>query len=168
MRFKNKAIVCVLLFLACLFIHIYSLNPSRVESHYSTGIFITISRALRTLFGSIPFSAGDILYGIGVGWVLWKLGKWILAIIQKRKPKADIFINRLYKTFFILTGLYIVFNLAWGINYNRKGIAWQLGLNMDKYSTAELREINCIIIEKLNHAKRTLVRQGNNLSLIHI
>lgn len=50
--------------------------------------------------------------------------------------------------------MYIIFNLVWGINYNRKGIAWQLGLDMKKYTENDLEEINCLLVEKINLSKK--------------
>lgn len=158
MKQNRKAIVAGILLLVCISIHVYSSNSTRVETTYSHGVFVKISQGLRYIFGTIPFSIGDILYGVIVGWVLWKAAKWSISIIRfpgaykKQKLLAD-----LYKIFIVACSLYIVFNILWGINYNRKGIAWQLGLNMNKYTTAELKEINCLIIDKLNQSKKRLI-----------
>ncbi|RZK11064.1 MAG: DUF3810 domain-containing protein, partial [Flavobacterium sp.] len=64
-------------------------------------------------------------------------------------------------TVLTLALLYFIFNLFWGINYNRKGIAFQLGLPSQKYSTAELREMNCLLLDKVNSSKGALVRSAS-------
>ena len=41
-----------------------SRNPHWVEKYYSRGIYPEISGFLRRLLGWIPFSVGDVLYGL--------------------------------------------------------------------------------------------------------
>jgi hypothetical protein len=53
----------------------------------------------------------------------------------------------------------VLFNLLWGINYNRQGIASQLQLKMEKYSVEDLKNINALVLEKVNTAKRSLLNQ---------
>ena len=67
---------------------------------------------------------------------------------------------RSLKALGLLLLLYVVFNSFWGINYNRRGIAFQLGLKMDKYSLEELQKINTLLLEKVNHTKQELVTSG--------
>ena len=43
-------------------IKIFSFFPDAVEKYYSTGIYPSIARLLRLLFGWVPFSVGDFLY----------------------------------------------------------------------------------------------------------
>ncbi|HMJ46455.1 MAG TPA: DUF3810 domain-containing protein [Ferruginibacter sp.] len=158
MKLKKKATLAAILLLICILIHVYSSDKGRVEANYSNGFFITFSRTLRYIFGKIPFSVGDILYGAGIGWLIWKSASWFISIFKKnRSGFKEKLAGRLYKFFIISTSIYIIFNIAWGINYNRKGIAWQLGLKIDKYSTEELRQINCLIIDKVNQSKRSLI-----------
>ena len=38
------------------------------------------------------------------------------------------------------------------------GIAWQLGLKMEKYSTADLQNMNALLVEKVNQSKAVLVK----------
>ena len=51
----------LLLFLA-ITIKLFSLNEAFVEQYYTYGFYPVISRVLRTVFGWIPLSIGDILY----------------------------------------------------------------------------------------------------------
>ena len=44
----------------------------------------------------------------------------------KRNSPKELFIKKLWKLILIFVSIYIVFNIFWGLNYNRKGIAWQL------------------------------------------
>jgi hypothetical protein len=50
--------------------------------------------------------------------------------------------------------LYIIFNILWGINYNRKELPRRLDLPEMEYNTEQLREMNCILIDKINLSKQ--------------
>ena len=157
---RRKVVIASLLLIICIIIRIYSLNAMRVEMGYSTHFFLRISTALRSSFGFIPFSIGDILFGIIGAWVLWKLSRLFIFLFSG--PKNSVVfasIKKLsYQLFITACYIYIVFNILWGINYNRKGIAWQLGLNLKEYSTQELKQLNCLLIDKINTCKLVLIK----------
>jgi hypothetical protein len=52
--------------------------------------------------------------------------------------------------------IYIWFNIAWGLNYSREGIAYQLKLEPKPYSKQEVESLTCDLIEKVNDARREL------------
>ena len=162
MKLNRKAVLAGVLLIFCLIIHIYSNDENRVEMGYSTHFFAPFSRFLRAIFGRLPFSFGDILYGLLVGWLLWRSGKFFLQVSRKQSPasKKIFYRNTLYRTFVFCCSMYIVFNIFWGINYDRRGIAWQLGLEMKKYSAEDVLEINRILIEKINADKAILTAQN--------
>ena len=155
MKLNRRAVIVIILLLFCLIIHIYSDNEERVETGYSIHFFNQFSIFLRTILGKIPFSIGDILYGLLVAWLIWKLGKFFIRVFRKQPgiSKKGIYKNALYKTAVFCCTIYIVFNIFWGINYDRKGIAWQLDLKMEKYTPADLSEINRVLIDKINISK---------------
>ncbi len=47
--------------------------------------------------------------------------------------------------------MYVFFNLLWGLNYNRRGIAYQLGLDVKKYSLADLDTLTTVIQDRVNY-----------------
>ena len=55
-----------------------------------------------------------------------------------------------------LLWVYIFFNVLWGLNYSRLGIAYQLHLPNAEYSTEELHDLSCDILEKLNDSRFAL------------
>lgn len=156
MKYKKKLVFIGVLLVLAILIRLYSASPVRVEGGYSTGWYGGIVAVLRLLFGWLPFSIGDLLYGLAAIWVLWKLVKIIKFAVQ-RKATWDGFVRVLLKIITIILLLYIFFNGLWGINYNRKGIAYQLGLQMDKYSLDDLKNINGVLINKVNAAKQSLI-----------
>ncbi|MEO5942226.1 MAG: DUF3810 domain-containing protein [Ferruginibacter sp.] len=156
MKISRRLIKAVVLLIICIIIHLYSASESRVEEGYSVHFFKNISHFLRYIFGWLPFSVGDILYGIAFIWIIVKLIKAIKYIFSREKKKI-IWKDKLAKAFFLLTTLYIIFNIFWGINYNRKGIAWQLELNMKPYTTDELKDMNALLVQKVNTSKASLI-----------
>jgi hypothetical protein len=152
---KNWLFTLILGVLA-VFIHLYSTNPVRVENQYANRVYPVIGRFLRHLLGWIPFSIGDVLYGLVILWLIWKLGRAIKAIIKKQVTLPQL-TKGAGKAVRILIIVYILFNAFWGINYNRVGIAGELQLTMDKYSTADLEDLNGLLVEKVNATKKALV-----------
>jgi Protein of unknown function (DUF3810) len=140
-------------------IKLFSLSKERVETYYSNGIYPYISKTLRFLLGWLPFSIGDIAYGLAICWLCWKFFKLIKMAVQRK-------INRTYlwqgfqKTVWLTLMVYACFNVLWGLNYNRVGIASQLGLVMGKYDTNDVKNINALLLQKVNTCSNTLTLNG--------
>ncbi len=158
MKMKKSLVFTLVLVAIAAFIHIYANDSTRVENQYSTAFYPAFSRILRYIFGWLPFSIGDVFYGLVILWLIWKIVKGIKIIFKKQATLAG-FAAGAGKTMRILLVTYIVFNLFWGINYNRMGIASQLQLKMDKYKPEDLEMINGLLVEKVNAAKQALVNQ---------
>lgn len=132
-----------------LLIKIFSFFPAAVERYYSNGLYPLISRALRFIFGWIPFSIGDILYTLVAVWLLRSLYKLIIAIVQKR-VNANFLLRVGVKVMTAWLWIYVIFNLNWGLNYNRTGIAHQAGLEVTPYATPEVDTLVSTLISKMN------------------
>lgn len=147
-------IVALLLWLAGHF-------PAWIEKHYSTHWYIKIANIQRVITGWIPFSIGDLLY---LGWGIAA----IVALVQLcRAIAAKTFtwqwfwlkISRLAGK---LLGLYVIFYLAWGLNYSRLGIAYQLQLDEKPYTTAELDTLTGALLQRVNATRRQM--GGTNIA----
>lgn len=156
MKYKKKWLFIGVLLVFVILIRAYAADELRVEDGYSTGIYPGLAALLRLVFGWLPFSIGDLLYGLFGIWMLWKLIKGIKMLYKKQATWKGL-ASRCFKILILFLLIYIVFNSFWGINYNRKGIAYQLELKMDKYSPEELKNINALLIEKVNSSKQYLV-----------
>ena len=159
-RKHRKMVVALILLICCIGIRIYSADPQRVEKSYSTGIFPAISSFLRMIFGWLPFSIGDLLYGIfffRLAFLLFRLFRFIFNK-KRRQNWREKLGPTLLSVFIFCCVLYLSFNILWGINYDRVGIADQLGLEIKKYSVEELKEINGLLVAKVNNSKRSLLR----------
>lgn len=151
-----------LLLVPIIIIKMYVANSQRVETAYSTSIFATVSSFFRRVTAIFPFSIGDILYGLLIGWLLFQLIKMMRFLFAKPNQAQVLQYtkNSLYRLITRGAALYIVFNLCWGINYNRKGIAWQMGLDKATYSTNELKLLNQMLLQKVNSSKAEWIQSG--------
>lgn len=143
---KNKTLVILLA--VAVIIKLFSLFPNAVERYYTHGLYSFTSAVQRALLGWIPFSIGDLLYGAAVLFLLYKLYDLIKRLFRKQT-------NRQYWTggarllAAIFLWVYISFNILWGLNYNRHGIAAELGLQVDKYSKEDLVAVMHTITDRL-------------------
>ncbi len=152
-KLKNKKLITLLaisLPIQILLVKILANYPDFIERYYSKGLYVYISKALRFLFGWIPFSVGDLLYAT----ILIYL---IKEIIQHRKLIYKKPIKVITKTFAILSIGYFIFHLFWGLNYYRSPIHKTLKLK-NNYSTAELIKITENLITQTNQIHLKLAK----------
>ena len=159
-RIGNRKIWWLIAIVLVISIKLFSLNSATVEKYYTYGIYPVFSTISGFLLGWIPFSVGDILY-VSVGiWLLYKIVKNVLLLFKRGFRKTHFF-PKLGDSLLIMVFVYIFFNLAWGLNYNRSGLVTQLGLEEVRYDTADLVAINNILIDKVNLSKRALNTETN-------
>ncbi len=106
-------------------IKIFSLFPDAVERYYSNGFYIFISSVQRFLFGWIPFSVGDLVYAAAVLYLVFGLFLFLKKIFTRKAGKQYL-LGKLRLVTLVLLWVYISFNLLWGLNYNRRGISYQM------------------------------------------
>jgi Protein of unknown function (DUF3810) len=153
---KKKGIIFLILILLVVLIRWYSANFQRVEGGYATGIYPKIAAFLRTIFGWLPFSIGDIIYGLMGLWLLIKIIKGIRNIFKRKLSWKGVG-KSFAKGVLILLGIYVSFNLFWGINYSRKGIAYQLKIEKDTIATTDVVKLNEFLVHKVNDTKLSLL-----------
>lgn len=132
-----------------------SFFPAFIETYYSTWFYLFTVNCQRILLGCFAISIGDILYGCLVGYIIF----WFVTIIKRLIKKPIARPNLLFaslKPIKFLLWVYIFFNVLWGLNYNRLGITYQLQLPNAEYSTEELHDLSCDILEKLNDSRVAL------------
>ncbi|MBK5270153.1 MAG: DUF3810 domain-containing protein [Bacteroidia bacterium] len=139
----------VVLILLSILIKWMSWYPMWVEKYYSLGVYPVIAKVQRFLFGWIPFSIGDIFYGFLVIIILYKTFQFFKTIF-KRKFTRQYFITGLQQLIFFFLFVYVSFNLLWGLNYNRMGIAYQLKLDVKEYSLADLDTLTTVLEDRVN------------------
>jgi hypothetical protein len=130
-------------------IKIFSFFPRAVEKYYAMGLYPIIARLQRILFGWLPFSIGDVFYWGLIIWLIIGLVRLVQRLV-KRRVDGRWLLGRLRRTVFICLLVYVLFNGLWGLNYDRLGIADQLQLNVQPYSTGDLTDLLRGITGRLN------------------
>ncbi len=142
----------ILLLSLCIFIKIFSYFPFAIEQYYSRGIYPYISSFYRFIFGWIPFSFGDLFYFATGSYLLYLFIRIIVLACYRRLTRVKI-LSKLKSIGFTIAAIYIYFNLSWGLNYNRPGIASQLNLTPQMHNAQDLKTITAILLQKLNDSR---------------
>lgn len=119
-----------------------STKPEFIETYYSNGLYPFISKLSRYTLGWIPFSFGDLVYTLAAIYAI----RWIYKNRKLLIKKPKFWLINVAATISIL---YFSFHALWGLNYYRKPLHENLGLNAD-YSTEQLITITDILIQKTN------------------
>jgi hypothetical protein len=152
MHHRKKA--WILLISLALLVKIFSFFPNLVERYYSRGIYPLISGTQRWIFGWLPFSIGDLIYSLLIVFLIYKFWSFLRTIFQK-KAGLDPWKNGFQWMLFWTLWVYTVFNLFWGLNYNRIGAARQLGLSMRPYNTRELKGVILTLVDRLEQTGKS-------------
>jgi hypothetical protein len=160
MSFRRKITWACLIVLA-IGIKAFSWYPEAVEKYYSRGVYLFLARGQRLLFGWLPFSVGDILYGAAVVLLLYRLVRLIGELVRRQAERGWL-LRLMRRTVFVLLWVYVLFNGLWGLNYNRLGIADEFVLKVRPYSNADLFEFMAVVAGELNalHDSAKVLRGG--------
>ena len=150
----NIVAISILLLLIVL-IKLSTFFPNWIENQYSRGLYPLIANAYRTALGRIAFSVGDILYGLLALYLIIKLVQLIRFLFTTNKPNIA-FTKWGITAFYIFAAVYIYFNLFWGLNYNRPGIAAQLQLNPHEHTEKDLKNITTLLLQQVNATRLSL------------
>lgn len=161
--------ILVILFLLAALVKLFSLNKPWVEQYYTYGIYPAISKMQRLLLGWVPISMGDIFYLLVLAFLMYKVVK-LGVIWNRRKEKKFLFWVLLRKTLRFCLYVYLTFNLLWGLNYNRQGIATQLQLQVQPYELEDLKALTTVLHQRVNQYavevdSATRVRLNKNKNL---
>lgn len=159
----------IVLILLTVLIKILSLNEHWVEHYYTYGFYPIISAGLRILFGWLPFSVGDLLYLAAVFYLIAKAMKFV-RLLKRREVKKYLSWVLLKKILRLALWIYLVFNIFWGLNYNRLGVASQLKLDVQPYESKDLDTLTRVVQKRLNDyatsidsSKRAALNRNRNL-----
>ncbi|OLY93362.1 hypothetical protein BUE76_16850 [Cnuella takakiae] len=145
-----------------LLIRLFATQPGWVEQYYSRGIYPWLAFGGRSLLGWIPFSIGDILYGLAMVYLGYALVKGVRNYRNSSSKKmwAKDFLRSLLNAALLI---YIVFQSFWGLNYSRQGIASQLELKVLPYTLKDLG----IVAEQLQYRLEQTAPQVDTVGRLH-
>ncbi|MEO6453821.1 MAG: DUF3810 domain-containing protein [Ginsengibacter sp.] len=153
---KRRTFWVIISLILIILIKIFASNSFLVEKYFTAEFFSAFSHLLRLVTGWLPFSIGDILYFFAAIWLLYKAIRFFIKLI-KNKFRFRIIRKSLLTIWIIVSVVYIIFNIFWGLNYNRKGITYQLSLDTKNYTADDLKNIQKILIGKVNISKQALI-----------
>ena len=139
---KRKYIFPLFLLFQILVLKTIAFFPEVVERFYSNGLYIFISKISRTLFGKIPFSVGDIIYGFLIVYVFIRLWK------TKKSWRMNWKENLLIVTS-CFSVVYFLFHILWGLNYYRVPLFEKMNIQRE-YSNEDLYRFTQKLIVKTN------------------
>ncbi len=150
---KNKKwwLTPLLLILAVVALHLLTLQGYWIEKIYSTHVYPLVASLLRILTGWLPFSLGDILYGLAFICVLYKIIQFF-----RRSPTWRKFLFALRNLVVKFLWVYLFFLLMWGLNYYRYGIGYQLNIIPEQYNTEDLKNTTAQLLLNLNASAKKL------------
>ena len=122
---KRNKILTIFLFIQIGLVFLFSKIPNFIENNYTNGIYIYVSKFLRSLFGWIPFSIGDVIYFIIIIFII----KSLIKLITSKNS------NRLNIIFQLVAGFsifYFFFYFLWGLNYSRLSVTNSLEIKKNK------------------------------------
>lgn len=147
---RIKTIIALSLIPQIFVVKLLANYPHLIEKYYSNGIYPYISKAFRIVFGWIPFSIGDIFYTIAAILILrFLILNWKMFFYQTR--------NFFREVFTVVSLLYFVFHLFWGLNYYRQPLSKSLDLG-DDYTTEELLNFTKKLIAKANQVHLAITK----------
>lgn len=138
------------LFVQIFIVQLTSRFPNFIEKYYSNGIYKAISLFYRTSLGPIPFSLGDLLYGI-----LFLLAiRFVYILFRDKLSELRSYRLSIGAT---LSILYFFFYFSWGMNYYRVPLATTLKLEKKNYTTEQLNDFALKTISTINKLHKTVI-----------
>jgi hypothetical protein len=150
---QRKYIFPLFLLFQILVLKVISFFPELVERFYSNGLYIVISKISRTLFGKIPFSVGDLIYGFLIVYLLFRLWKTKKSWRLNWKENSLTIIS-------YFSVAYFVFHLLWGFNYYRVPLFEKMNIQRE-YSDEDLYNFTEKLIVKSNEIQFEITKNKN-------
>jgi len=127
-------------------------HPDLVEAYYSEGVYPYIAKFLRSLFGWIPFSIGDVFYTL-LGFAILRYCVVNRYNFRERPRKIIMDLGLL------LSVTYFIFHLLWGMNYYRLPIEHKLQIQRS-YTVKDLEIFTQKLVVKTNALQEHITKDS--------
>ncbi|WP_310381528.1 DUF3810 domain-containing protein [Flavobacterium sp.] len=154
---KRKYLLPLFLVFQIIFLKIIAFFPEVVERFYSNGLYVSISKISRTALGKIPFSVGDLLYGIVIIYPL-------ISIWKTRKNWKTNWKDSVLKVLSFLSVAYFLLHILWALNYYRVPLFEKMKIQRE-YTESDLVAFTEKLIAKTNTVQLEIT-QNKNLKVI--
>ncbi|NCW11670.1 MAG: DUF3810 domain-containing protein [Chitinophagia bacterium] len=131
-------------------------NPNWVSKWYGNYWFKGYANGVRKVLGSFPFALGEIVYFILIILLIYNILRWLFSI--KNKIKKPVFtLGLLYSLTKKLAIIYLLFEMVWGLNYQKNSPAISFGLQVPtQYTEAQMDSLSLHYIGLLNQTRSKL------------
>lgn len=146
---KRKHILPLFLLIQIIFLKILAFFPETVERFYSNGLYVWISHFSRTVLGGIPFSVGDVVYGITIAYCIY----WFF---RNRKLNWK---DKVWKALSCISVVYFIFHFLWAFNYYRVPLFEKMSIQRE-YTDADLVAFTEKLITKTNEIQLAITKDS--------
>jgi hypothetical protein len=150
---QRKYILPLFLLFQILVLQIVPFFPEFIERFYSNGLYVFTSKISRLALGKIPFSIGDIIYGIVIIYILKSI--WNSRKTWRLERK-----NNVLKVLSVLSIAYFLFYCLWAMNYYRQPLFEKMKIERD-YTDADLLAFTKKLIAKTNEIQTQITKNDS-------
>jgi hypothetical protein len=150
LRYRRKAVWLFVLILLVLIIQFVFPHNLLLASFYNSYIFRPFQSIRNILFGTIPFSVGDILY-LAAGFVIVAMAiRWIYLLVRVRTQHHEL-AHSFMNSIITFGTVYLLFFVGWGGNYYKSTLTkfWHLPVATQSPKEAIIA-YDSFLINKLN------------------
>jgi len=129
---------------------------------YAETVYPALAGVFGRLYGTVSFSAAEmLLYIFAVSAVITLCG-CLLKLIKKKKPDY----SRIFSSFCLVSALVLfLYTAGCGINYHRTSFAQTAGYQIDTYSPAQLASVCILLTEEVNESANHVTRDEYGVML---
>ena len=143
-------------YVLALLIWIIGFFPSTISSVYTPFIFRPLSTFLRFISGFFSFSIGEWVYMGLIITLIFSILKWIW-LNGKRWRDSAFWKLQWVQWLNQLTGLFIVFELCWGLNYQKLNPSQDFDLQVPfNYTEKQMDSLSLSLIQELNNTREKI------------
>ncbi|WP_340076670.1 DUF3810 domain-containing protein [Leptobacterium sp. I13] len=147
---RMQTIIAVSIFPQIVIVKQLAKYPEFIEAYYSNGVYPYLSKGFRFIFGWVPFSVGDIFYTIaGILIIRFLIRKGWMFFYETRNFFREVFV--------VISMLYFIFHLFWGMNYYRLPVSETYNLNED-YTEEALMNFTDRLVNKANEVHLSITK----------
>lgn len=152
-KLKPRLIMIAGMFILLVLIFSLKNQTEFIERYYSSGLYTVIRKGFQFLFNYIPFSVGDVLYGIIIILLIIGFFQLIRLLIRRQYRNAGfLFLGFILKLEIAIAAFYML----WALNYFRQPALERLKLQDYEYDLTQLVSVTSMLIDSANSSRSTL------------
>ena len=127
-----------------------------VEKYYSMSFYPIFSYVSASVFGWVPFSVGDLFYGIFIVVGVVQTGKLLVRLVKRDWKGVSV---RGLRFLIVCLGAYLYFYVNWGLHYYRIPLQQQLHLPVDRIDRSDYIAVLDRYVSEVNALRSQLDTQ---------